>query len=95
MHRLFILIVLALFAGLACAKEVARFEGPAGAVVLSDDSGTCTEGAKSAMWIDHRGGPNVPGCWFEREGTGETYVLIAYEDGDRVAYHKSDFQATP
>lgn len=72
--------------GTVAAKEVGRFEGPAGKLILFDDAHKCPEGSKVIAYVDQRA--TVPGCWFERYG----FVWAFFSDGDKGVYDKKDFK---
>lgn len=95
MKRILIAALAAFLAAPAVSKEVGRFEGPQGAIVLDDTPGTCEDGWLRAEWRSAEG-ERVAGCWHaHKTEDGRSFILIAYEDGDRIAYLRELFKDAP
>jgi hypothetical protein len=82
MKRSAVVLLAALAAGAACAKEVGSIAGRGAGIVLFDDRMGCPEGTTSALYLDSR--LKVRGCWFE----AHEHVWLWFEDGDTYGIPK-------
>lgn len=75
----------------ANADVVAKAPRKAGGeIVLTNEQANCPQGFKSAF-IHNNAGAVVFGCWT----TYDNFVVVRYEDGDRMMYQVGAFTMMP